>query len=571
MRFFLTILLYFSILSSLIAQADYWQTRTPDAVQLPEQAERSTLPAQYQLYELELSAIRQQLQTAIDSSVGQRLLVYLPMPDGSQEAFEVIETSSMHPNLAARYPAIRSFRGRSLHTNASIARLGYSPYGFHAAIATPDGTIAIDPFASQQSTYYMSYYTKDFVPDQPFVCGIEGEMVRLPELDELEIDVTSLPVSSTSMRGGTGEGVDILLYEMALACTGEFANIHGGTVESVMAAFDIAMGRLNLIFEQELAIRFQLVEDNDKLIFTDPDTDPYENSNVGGELLDQNKFYLDGVIGENNYDIGHVLTGGCIDVGGVAGGSVCGDNKGRGVTCNFSPNILFIVSEIMAHEVGHQFTAGHSWSNCPGNMGQLASSSAFEPGSGSTIMSYSGSCGAQNVQFGSDLYFHVGSLTQMSNFSRIASSPGSACPDPIPTGNSYPDIEWPYENGFYIPISTPFELDAIATDMEGDALTYCWEQYNLGPVSDLGMPFGNAPTFRSFPPTTQTNRVFPKLTDVISNQSTTVEVLPTYSRNLKFRLTVRDNNPEIGGTVWEEVSFEATEAAGPFLVSQSKY
>ncbi len=552
-----------AIIGTLTAQSGYWQKTSLSEIQLPAHAERSPLPDHYELYQLDRNGVRQALQPALQQAGAQKAVVLLPMPNGQLEAFEVQEASNMHPQLAARYPLIRSFSGRGIRQREAVVRLGYSPRGFHAAIATNEGTIAIDPLASGPTDYYMTYHTRDFVPEQPFVCGVEGEMGVLPDIQEMGLNFDDTPPSSAQMRGGAAV-VDLLQYDMALACTGEFANIHGGTVDGVMAAFDIAMGRLNLIFEQEVAVRFQLVEDNDKIIFTDPNTDPYENANVGGELLDQNKFLLDGLI--NSYDIGHVFTAGCTDVGGVAGGSVCGDNRGRGVTCNFSSNILFIVSEIMAHEVGHQFSAGHTWSNCPGIMGQLASASAFEPGSGSTIMSYSGSCGAQNVQFGSDMYFHVGTLTQITNFSRRPSSPGAGCPDVVPTSNSYPEIDWPYENGFYIPISTPFELNAVATDADGDELTYCWEQYDLGPTSPLGMPFGNAPAFRTYPPNENTNRVFPQMMDVVNNTSSIVEVLPTYSRDLTFRLTARDNNPEVGGTVWEEVAFKATDAAGPFRV-----
>ena len=123
------------------------------------------------------------------------------------------------------------------------------------------------------------------------------------------------------------------------------------------------------------------------------------------------------------------------------------------------------------------------------------------------------------------------------------------------------------KNGFFIPISTPFILEGVATDEDGDALTYTWEQMNTGPAVPLGEPIRTAPTFRSFPPRTDADRTFPRLTSLINNRTDRAEVLPTYDRNLTFRLTVRDNNPEAGGLDWQDVSFEATEEAGPFLVT----
>ena len=101
-------------------------------------------------------------------------------------------------------------------------------------------------------------------------------------------------------------------------------------------------------------------------------------------------------------------------------------------------------------------------------------------------MSYAGGCQSQNIQFNSDSYYHVASLEQM--YESVSEGNGSTCPNIIPTSNNFPELTLNYEDGFYIPMRTPFQLTATATDQDGDDLTYCWEQYNLGPVSDLGSP-----------------------------------------------------------------------------------
>jgi hypothetical protein len=328
----------------------------------------------------------------------------------------------------------------------------------------------------------------------------------------------------------------------------------------------------------------QLIEGNDVLIYLDAATDPYPAGNLalqedppfppGNGLIQLNTSVIQSVggISPNDYDLGHVFTGGCLNgIGGIAYlGSSCQGNKGGAVTCFGSPNIPARALGTMPHEIGHQFFLGHTWSSCPTSQDQFSSGSAYEPGSGSTILSYSGACGAANNLSSDDAYYHVNSLDIFINTSRDEDH----CPTIIPTGNTEPEIQLDYpENGFYItnndiyiPISTPFELTGSATDIDGDDLTYCWEQYNLGPVATLGSPIGNGPSFRSFLPSGNPTRTFPRMNTILQNINDVEEVLPTYSRDLSFRFTVRDNNPEAGGTVWEQVDFQATESAGPFLV-----
>lgn len=545
----------------------FWTDVNPGALSIPETSKLEVYPTQYRTLSLDLNSLQQYLaQAPMEFTAAARskvIEVELPFPDGRMERFRVVESPMMKPGLAARYPMIKTYAAASLEGKPYSARFDYTPQGFHAIIRTDEGTIYIDPYAEGQTQYYMSYFTRDY--------DLEDLDIQLPgcgwEPTE-EAPYTEPKEQGLSPRGPESfdqTPAELRIYDMALACTGEYGQARGGTVVAVMGTFNTALNRVNEIVTPEAGFKFELIENNDQLVFLNPTTDPYVNANVGGELLDQNTSAINSIINFNSYDIGHVFTLGCVDVGGVAGGTVCSQNKARGVTCHGSTNVVAIAERIMAHELAHQFTASHTWSNCPGILGQLATDSAYEPGSGSTIMSYAGACGNQNVQFGEDSYYHVRSLVQMRNY--ITVGLGSECPDIVPTDNHYPEIAWPYEDGFFIPISTPFELNATATDSDGDALTYCWEQYDLGPLTDLGSPVGDSPLFRSYLPTSASNRVFPRLSAILGNFSENVEVLPTYSRNLTFRLTVRDNFPGGGGSIWQQVKFRSTDQAGPFLVT----
>lgn len=497
------------------------------------------------------------------------VVIALPMPDGSWETFRVVESPVMMPGLAARYPSIKSFKGYGLSSKGASARFDLSPKGFHAIMKTPKGEVYIDPYASEQTSYYLSYFTRDVLIDEDMLpalrCGYDpGDHGHSPieglDLDE-ETEYFHLEKNDDQLS--------IRTYRLALACTGEYGATHGGTVEAALASMNTAVNRLNQIFEAETAVRMVLIENNDELVFTDGATDPFDNANMGGSLLNQIQGYLNQNIGVNNYDLGHIFTNACSDVGGVAGGTICGQNKGRGVTCHYLSSVTAIVNRVMSHEIGHQFSAGHTWNNCPptleDNPGQFHSNSAMEPGSGSTIMSYAGSCGDQNIVNNNDLYYNIASLEEFIGFSRVGN--GSTCGELVFTDNHFPELSLDYQNGFHIPIGTPFQLTAHATDVDDDALTYCWEQHDTGPISDLGNPFGTAPIFRSLPPTSNPTRVFPSLTTIINNQTDVKEFLPTYTRDLNFTCTVRDNNPMASANVWKEVKFKATETAGPFLVT----
>lgn len=558
------------------AQSAYWTDIDAKSVIPENETEDLYLPETYRAVEADLTVLRHQLRKApmenTAAAATKKVFVSLPLPDGGSALFAAVESPVLKPGLAERYPTIKTYAATGVNDPSLRARFGITDNGLHAIIETAEGTVYIDPLWFGQTQYYRIYYPSDVDLsnlDLPVLsCGWSPE-----EHNESSGKEHLHPESEEAFQGWgqshqkttQGEQVTLRVYDMALACTSNFASTFGGTLNSVMGAFATCVNRLNEITMSEVAIKFELVENNDLLIFLTPSEDPYTTINVGSSLLGQNPVVINSFIPSSNYDIGHVFTGGCTDVGGVVSGVVCTDGKARGVTCHASANLIGTTDRILSHEIAHQYAVSHSWSNCPSSMGQLASGSAYEPGSGSTIMSYAGACGNQNIQFNPNIYYHARSIEQFFLFSRQGT--GNTCATPIPVNNSDPNLTLPYSNGFFIPISTPFELTAVAEDPDGDDLTYCWEQYDLGPVTELGSPTGNAPIFRSFPPIASPTRVFPRLPNIIANFTNNQEVLPTYTRDLTFRCTVRDYRPEGGGTVYDEVKFKATETAGPFLVT----
>ena len=117
-------------------------------------------------------------------------------------------------------------------------------------------------------------------------------------------------------------------------------------------------------------------------------------------------------------------------------------------------------------------------------------------------------------------------------------------------------------------MSTPFELTGVGTDADGDMLTYCWEQYDLGPHVPISNPSGNTALFRSFNPIENPSRAFPQWPTILNGISSHGETLPSYVRNLRFRFTVRDNHPGSGGVAWDDYQLAVDTAGGPFYVTE---
>ncbi len=326
--------------------------------------------------------------------------------------------------------------------------------------------------------------------------------------------------------------------------------------------------RANIVFEKEVALRLVIIARNMEIIFMEPLNDPYLTPNSGGNTVGNGTQILNGLVGGSNYEVGHIFLP-CTDVGGVAAGQICSPGKGNGVTCYGGIGVNGGTVGIFNHEVGHQMTAGHTWNYCPPNAGQLAAGSAFEPGSGSTIMSYSGACGVDNLGVSREDYYHSGTLEQILNYTNRDNSEAYICAEKIDVGNTNPVVEIVTPVGVTIPASTPFYLLGKATDKEANPMTYIWEQVDNSTNTPLGMPAGDCPLFRSYRSTINPMRLFPNRTSIYNKNFTDVkEFMPTYSRNMNFRFAVRDNNPMAPGVTMQDIRFKVNGDAGPFEVTE---
>ena len=534
---------------------DLWKTASLNETASKTKVFRNTVPQEFKLFTLNPVELNSLLATAPQRfTTPSNAIIEFPTSNGEIQKFRVYEASVLDALLQAQYPTIRSYTAQGIDDPSAIARFSYSDSGLNVMISSANyGTIYIDPY-TKDLNQYISYATNSLPEDsRSFECLVQ---------DTLQDEVVLSPLNADDGKLRT--------YRLALACTGEYAQYHlnnqgipsSATDEvkkaAVLTAMNTAMTRINGVFEKEIALTMVIIANNTEIIFLNAGSDPYTNNN-GGTMLGQNQSTINSIIGTANYDIGHVFsTGG----GGIASlGSVCGSSKAQGVTGLPQPIGDNFYINYVAHEMGHQFRANHTQNNsCNRN-----NATSMEPGSASTIMGYAGIC-SPNVQSDSDAYFHAISIQEMWGFISILG--GSACPVETNTGNAPPTADAGLD--FTIPRTTPFILKGIATDPDTeDVLSHNWEQMD----QQIGtMPPQNTsafgPMFRSENSLISPNRYMPKLSTVLNGQTqTTWEVVPSVSRTMKFRYTVRDNVAGGSSSASDDTVITVDGDSGPFVVT----
>ena len=520
----------------------------------------------YRLFTLDAAGMKAQLAKAPveamrRTAAGTPIILNLPAPDGTYQRFSVEESSIMEPKLQAEFPDFRTYVGRGIDDPHASARISVTLLGFNAQVLTPKGAWYIDPFYHLEQSLYMSYYKRDALR------GKEGWQCFT---EEGQKDLfASIRRADGSLPDAGPIGGTLRTYRLACAANHQYVAIFGGTVAAGQAAVVVAVNRVTGVYEVEVGIRLVLIGNNSSVIYPSATGDPYSNTTAA---LGQNQTNMDAVIGTANYDIGHVFTTGS---GGVAGlGVVCrAGNKARGTTGLPNPVGDAFYIDYVAHEMGHQFGGNHTFNSTTGSCGggNRNASTAYEPGSGNTIMPYAGICGADDLQPHSDPYFHTISFDEIVTYTALATG-GDACPTRTPTGNNPPTVSTFAAGTYTIPNGTPFALTASGSDPDGDPLSYCWEQFNLGVATTIvAADNGTSPIIRSYNPTVSPTRIIPRLSDLLANTLAPGEKLPSFTTNptrtLNFRVTARDNRAGGGGVVHADTAVTVATAAGPFIVT----
>lgn len=573
----LTLVVFFLFITANAQQRNHWRPHTaPGLINKHKSVARLSFPTDFRLFDVDMDSLRRELIDITGSSPRTRkTVVSLPNADGGIEEFELVEASNFEPSLQQRFPQIRAYSGRGITDRLATVKLSIDAEGVQTMVfRSGNANEFIEPYSQDKKVY--AVFRSQRKPgalnwscstvDEPIVAAINEKVV-----------------SSGIMAAGTSDG-KLRTLRLAQSCNGEYANYFGAKdpsqVALVLAAFNATLTRCNGVYEKDLALHLNLIDSTTKVIYYNASTDPYTTMSSWNSQLQTT---LTNNIGESNYDIGHMF--GASGGGGNAGciGCVCTNgSKGSGITspADAIPQGDNFDIDYVVHEVGHQLGANHTFS-----MSNEGTTRNKEVGSGITIMGYAGIT-SQDVAPHSIDIFHQTSIEQIQ-----ANLAGKTCPvvSSISSTNVAPVVA--ALSNYTIPKSTPFALTGSATDANGDALTYCWEQNDnassgqTGSSSVASPTKASGPNWISFSPTPSPTRIFPRLSTILAGLNVTgplpggdaganIEALSSVARTLNFRLTVRDNAPytsvapvEVGQTAFTDVVVTVDGNSGPFAVT----
>ena len=527
----------------------------------------------YQLFSLNLDNFKILLADVPSrKNIGSSPMVVINFPDkkGNMERFQVSETSTLAPEIAIKYPNIKTYIGFSLDNPGGRIRFSVTPQGLKTMSTYPNKPALFTvPLNKGDESLYITYDRSMRIDSKKdFECLTENENVPIKEIISFNRDANDQILRT---------------LRIAISTTGEYTNFwddgddtNGDAQEDALAALVSTLNRTNEVFEVDMAITFQLVTGTE-IIYPTSSTDPYT-----GSFNSQLQSTLTSEVGESNYDIGHLFNYGGNNGNAGCIGCVCVDGqKGSGFSSHSftdndgGPNMDdFFDIDYVPHEIGHQMGGNHTFSQSNEGTGVN-----YEPGSGTTIMGYAGITGANDVQDHSDPYFHYGTINQvLNNLDTRTCWTSSEITNNPPVADAGDD--------YTIPQGTAFKLVGSATDSdEEDVLTYTWEQVDSGTTtsSNFGPTKTSGAVWRSRPPSSNPTRYMPVRSRVLSGElteanpqetedNTSWETVSTVGRALNFALTVRDRSETNGVGQFPQSDFDFMTVtvdgdSGPFAVT----
>ncbi len=465
----------------------------------------------------------------------QGLSIELPEPNGSVIRYSIVRYDMMENGLQKLFPTIMTFLGKG--SDGSNIRADYTSHGFKAWVIGNDVNYMIEPLTLKDKSLRVVLNNHDKDKTSQIKDLIPTSDYSSSNFNTAFSDGVSYPAQQKGINSFT----NVRKYRLAVLAFGDFINNFGGTAFDALSSIIDYVNRLNLILERDLGVSLTIVANNHLIVSENAISHNFIPTGPN-YTYEATQYLIDSLIGFDNYDIGHFF---------MAYPNIL-SNAERAVVCNvsskakaytyFFPNDPYFSLLQLAKIIAYQFGASNTFNSntlfCGWGRDSL---SAYEIGNGNTLLSalYQISCPETQYSLRSDPYFHFASIKQMREF--IETGSGSMCGQNVLTNNHKPIVI--ANDTVFIPPNTPFTLTAIGSDPDPyDTLTYCWEQFDLGPPNSVNIPLTpNSPRFRSYPPIADPARTFPAFNHLLENSTANSEFLPDQPTQLTFKVTLRDN------------------------------
>ena len=116
--------------------------------------------------------------------------IYFPDNNGGMERFQVSETSTLAPEIALKYPNIKTYIGFSLDNPGARIRFSITPQGLKTMSTYPDKpTLFTVPLNKGNLSQYITYDRNVRIDSKKdFECLTENEYVPIKEITSFNID-----------------------------------------------------------------------------------------------------------------------------------------------------------------------------------------------------------------------------------------------------------------------------------------------------------------------------------------------------------------------------------------------
>ncbi|MFN8006432.1 MAG: M12 family metallo-peptidase [Terriglobia bacterium] len=250
---------------------------------------------------------------------------------------------------------VQTFRGNLGPNTEGQARINFSAETMDALILTPDEWYFIEPLnrylPQAQPSDVVVYKRSDIRADALGDCGLVAA-------EKLVAGIANLPPISSIVINGVPTTLEV---QLATEADFEYVTALSGSSNANTEIMNI-MNQVEGVYQTELGLTFQIVFQHT----WDTNTDPYSSTDPS-TMLGEFTNYWNANFNSVNYDMAHMWTGKDMD-GSVVGiawmGVTCFKSNAYGVSQRLTGTPAKYI--LTAHEMGHNFGAGHVSASNPG-------------------------------------------------------------------------------------------------------------------------------------------------------------------------------------------------------------